>query len=446
MGLSKGLPSSEYLFYQSGKTLPVIREARGIYMWDTEGRQYIDGCSGAMISNIGHGHPQVIQALNEQAARVPFAYRTQFENEPAIRLAARLVEASAPHLNRVFFVSGGSEAVESAMKICRQYHYETGQGGRHVFIARTPAYHGSTLGALALTSYGPLEIPFRPLIRPYPKIPAPYCYRCHYGKTYPACDLACAHALEETILAQGPDNVAAFVAEPIGGASTGALVPPDDYFGVIEGICKKYGILLVFDEVLTAFGRTGRLFAYEHWGTEVDVVALSKGMGSGYYPIGAILTRGEMVDAVMAAGGFQHGHTCAGNPLACAVGLSVLDVIASEGLVENAARLGPILQGELLGLAEKHPMIGEVRGRGLLWGLELVADRKTRSPFPPEADMHLRLTRAAAREGLLIYPRRSIYGLAGDHVLIAPPLVITEAKISDMCRCLDLALSAASGS
>jgi len=231
-----------YLFYQTGKKLPVIQKAAGVYMWDHNGKEYLDGCSGAIVCNIGYGHPRIEQAIAQQARSTFFAYRLQFENEPALKLAEALVSHSAAHLNRVFYVSGGSEAVETAMKICRQYFYNRGEGSRHIFISRKPSYHGCTLGALALTTYAPLEAPFRPLIKPYPKIPAPYCYRCVYDRTYPKCELECAWELEKVICEQGPQNIAAFIAEPIGGASTGALVPPDNYFAVIQGICRKYGI------------------------------------------------------------------------------------------------------------------------------------------------------------------------------------------------------------
>ncbi|RLI53493.1 MAG: aspartate aminotransferase family protein, partial [Candidatus Thorarchaeota archaeon] len=316
-------------------------------MWDGEGKEYIDACSGAVICNIGYGDRRIEKVIAEQAQGTFFAYRTQFENGPAVHLAEDLVTYSAPHLNRVFYVSGGSEAVESAMKLCRQYFYNRGEGSRHVFISRVPSYHGSTLGALALTSYAPLEIPFRHMMQSYPKIPAPYCYRCAYHKEYPRCDLECARALETTILEQGPENVAAFVVEPIVGASIGALVPPEDYFSIVQETCGKYGIFLILDEVMTGFGRTGKLFAYEHWNVEADIVALSKGMASGYYPLGAIMTRNVIVDEVMQKGGFAHGHTYAGNPMACAVGLEVFRIIREEHLPENSAAMGQLLKAGL---------------------------------------------------------------------------------------------------
>ncbi|NCC25902.1 MAG: aminotransferase class III-fold pyridoxal phosphate-dependent enzyme [Deltaproteobacteria bacterium] len=433
--------NTDLLFYQTRKKIPFVSRAKGVRIWDHTGKEYIDGCSGAVINNIGHGDPRVLEAINRQAEQTFFVYRTYFENEPAVRLARKLVQNSAPHLERVFYVSGGSEAVESAMKICRQYHYNMGKGSRHVFISRRPAYHGATLGALALTTYSPLEIPFRPIIKDYPKIPAPYCYRCAFGLNYPECGLKCAWDLERVIQEQGSENVAAFVVEPIGGASTGALVPPDTYFAIIQDICAKYGIMLILDEVMTGFGRTGALFAYEHWNVKADVVALSKGMASGYYPLGAIMTTRTIVDAIVSSGGgFAHGHTYAGNPMACAVGEQVLDIVLEDGLVARSADNGAFLKAELEGLAERFPIIGQVRGKGLLTALELVQEPWSKKSFPPEWSVNLLFTDEAYKEGLLIYPRRPVTGLAGDHVLIAPPLTISREEIGLLMERLERAL------
>ena len=430
----------EYLFYMTRKKLPVIQSARGIYMYDHTGKQYIDGCSGAIVCNIGYGNPRVAAAVAKQAQNTFFAYRLHFENRPGLELAQKLVSQSAPHLNRVFFVSGGSEAVETAMKLCRQYYFNLGQGSRSVFISRSPSYHGCTLGALALTTYAPLEIPFRPLIKSYPKIPAPYCYRCAFNLTYPDCDLACARHLETVIREQGPQNVAAFIAEPIGGASTGALVPPEEYFGIVQEICRRYDIMLILDEVMTAFGRTGKLFGYEHWQVEADIIALSKGMAAGYFPLGAIMARDTIVKEVVDHSGFGHGFTYAGNPMACAVGLEVFNIINEEKLPDNAAETGSVLKAGLKDLAGRHPLIGEVRGRGLLLAIELVKDAQTREPFPAELNVGQRLTDIAYEEGLIIYPRRPIQGLAGDHVLVAPPLILTLAQVDEIIARLEGAL------
>jgi adenosylmethionine-8-amino-7-oxononanoate aminotransferase len=431
----------EYLFYMTRKKLPVIQSASGIYMYDHTGKQYIDGCSGAIVCNIGYGHPRVAAAVAKQAQETFFAYRLHFENKPGLELARNLVSRAAPHLNRVFYVSGGSEAVETAMKLCRQYYFNLGQGSRSVFISRAPSYHGCTLGALALTTYAPLEIPFRPLIKSYPKIPAPYCYRCAFNLTYPDCDLVCARHLETVIREQGPQNVAAFIAEPIGGASTGALVPPEEYFGIVQDICRRYDIMLILDEVMTAFGRTGKLFGYEHWQVEADIIALSKGMAAGYFPLGAIMARDTIVKEVVERSGFGHGFTYAGNPMACAVGLEVFNIIAEEKLPDNAAETGSVLKAGLKDLAGRHPLIGQVRGRGLLLAIELVKDAQTRKPFAAELNVGQRLTDIAYEEGLIIYPRRPIQGLAGDHVLVAPPLILNLAQVDEILARLERALN-----
>lgn len=415
--------------------------AEGIYIWDETGKKYIDGSSGAIICNIGHGDSKVLEAIKEQGKSTFFTYRTQFENRPAVELAKKLVAHAAPRLDRVFYVSGGSEAVESATKLARTYFWSKGEAGRYQFISRFPSYHGSTMGALSLTSYAPLEIPYRSMMRSTPKIPAPYCYRCHYGLNYPQCNVACARDLETAILAQGVENVAGFVAEPIGGASTGALVPPDEYFGIIREICDRYNILLIFDEVMTGFGRTGKLFAYEHWGVEPDIVALSKGMASGYYPLGAVMVGNEIVETVLAGGGFPHGHTYAGNPMACAVGLAVLERILDDRLVDNASAMGERLLDGLSTLAGKYSIIGNVRGRGLLTAVEFVQDRASKAPFPNATKMCEWITREAFARGLIVYPRRSINGLAGDHVLIAPPLIVTPDQIDEILDLLDETLA-----
>lgn len=432
-----------YNFYIGSKQIPMVDVADGIRLWDTNGKEYIDACSGAIICNIGYGQKRVLEAIEKQAARTFFAYRLHFENQPAIDLSKRLVDLAGNHLDRVFFVSGGSEAVESAVKLCRQYFYDRGEGNRYLFISRTPSYHGCTAGAMSLTSYAPLEEAFRPLMFSHPKIPAPNCYRCGLNLSYPECGVQCARELETTIREAGPENVAAFVAEPIGGASTGAVVPPDEYFGIITSICRKYGIMLILDEVMTGFGRTGKLFGYEHWNIEADIIAISKGMASGYVPLGAIMARHEIVDVVLSKGGFKHGFTYAGNPMACAIGLQVLDIIIGDGLVDNAERIGHSLKKALLELQEKHAIIGDVRGRGLLQAIELVKDRETKAPFPAAVDAGQRLMDIAFEEGVIIYPRKTLNGIEGDHLLVSPPLITNEPDVKELINRIDLALEKA---
>ena len=429
-----------YNFYIAKGRLPVVDRAEGIRIWDTSGKEYTDACSGAVITNIGYGQVNIHEVIQEQAQKTFFAYRLHFENKPALDYSKALVEHSAKHLDRVFFVSGGSEAVESAIKLCRQYYYDSNQGSRHIFISRVPSYHGCTLGTLALTSYAPLEAPYRPLMKSYPKIPAPYCYRCAYNLSYPDCGLECARALENTILAQGPENVAGFIVEPIGGASTGALVPPEGYFDIIQATCSKYGVMLILDEVMTGFGRTGRLFAYEHWNIKADIVALSKGMAAGYFPLGAILAGHSVVNTVLDCGGFKHGHTYAGNPMACAVGLKVLKNILDQDLCTNARRTGKRLKDGLYTIAKQMPVIGQVRGKGLLLGIELVRDPDTKEPYPVGTNAGQLLTDIAFQNGLIIYPRRSINGMSGDHVLIAPPLIVSASEVDDILAMFEKAL------
>ncbi len=429
-----------YNFYIAKGRLPIVDRAEGIRIWDTDGKEYIDACSGAVISNIGYGQISVTEAILEQAHKTYFAYRLHFENRPALDYSKALVEHSAAHLKRVFFVSGGSEAVESAIKLCRQYYYNNNQGSRYIFISRTPSYHGCTLGTLSLTGYAPLEAPYRPLMKNYPKIPAPYCYRCAYHLSYPDCGIECARELEKTILEQGPENVAGFIAEPIGGATTGAVVPPDGYFDMIQSTCHKYGVMLILDEVMTGFGRTGSLFGYEHWNIEADIVALSKGMASGYFPLGAILAKRTIVETVLNSGGFMHGHTYAGNPMACAVGLKVLNYILDHDLCANSRHMGELLREGLEALKEKFPIIGQVRGKGLLLGVELVNDHYTKHPFPVSAEAGQLLTDIAFEQGLIVYPRRPINGMSGDHVLLAPPLIISETEVSEILVLFERAL------
>ncbi|MEX2501089.1 MAG: aminotransferase class III-fold pyridoxal phosphate-dependent enzyme [Trueperaceae bacterium] len=435
------------LFYQTRDALPTVQHAEGVWLTDEDGERWLDGCSGAITVNVGHGHPKVLAALEDQARRVTFAYRTQFENRPAIDLANALVAQLSAGLDRIFFVSGGSEAIETSYKLARSYHAARGDTDRYRIVSRFPSYHGSTLGALATTGYRPLTEGYAPMMVEPNHVSAPFCYRCPFGLTYPSCGLACAEDFERAVQALDPSTVAAFVIEPIGGASTGAIVPPPGYFEVVHRVACEHGILVIYDEVMTGAGRTGAFCAYQHWEGEAvpDVLALSKGLGSGYAPLGAVACRDRVAETVLDAGSFPHGFTYAGNPLACAVGLAVLNVLEEENLIERAARVGSELGWRLQELATRHPTIGDVRGMGMLWGLEFVHDRATRAPFDLDRNVAQRVTLAAARERLLVYPRRGGGGLSGDHVLIAPPLTIEESEIDQLIQRLDRALAAVEG-
>ena len=420
------------LFQGTKHQLPVADHAEGIYIWDTDGRRYLDGSSGAFAVSVGHGHPRVIRRIEEQLSRVAFTYRTQFETEATREIAELLVQLSPENLNRVFFVNSGSEAVETTIKLARQYWWARGKTGKQLVISRRPSYHGATLGALSCTSYAPLNIPFRPMLLPFHQITAPFCYHCGFGLDYPRCQMACANELQRVIDVLGAENVSAFIAEPIGGASTGAAVPPDEYFPIVEKICRQNDILLIIDDVLTGCGRTGTFNGYAHWNITPDLVAMSKGLSGGYSPIGAVMASDQVVEPVLASGGFMHGHTFAGNPLSCAAAAEVVKVILDEGLLENAREMGTHLHQRLWQFKDRYPIIGDVRGRGLLAGIEFVSNRYSHTPFPSNWFVANEATVLAQELGLIIYPRRSLNGLSGDHVLLAPPLTIDRAGVDEM--------------
>ncbi|WP_439563251.1 aminotransferase family protein [Roseinatronobacter sp.] len=430
-----------HLFYQTSQRRPLLDQARGVYMWDVDGKRYLDGSSGAMVCNIGHSNPNVLEAMRRQMEKSTFGYRLHFETEASEQLAARTAALCPEGMNKVFFVSGGSEAVESAIKLARQHALAVGHGNRWKVISRAPSYHGCTLGALAVTGYAPLTDPFAPMMQAMPKIPAPRAYLDGLDPADPATGAHYAAMLEAEIMAQGPDSVLAFIVEPIGGASTGALVPPAGYMQAVQDICRRYGVLLILDEVMTGAGRTGRFLALEHWDLSPDIVVLSKGFAAGYVPLGAIAARDELVAAVMEGGGFVHGFTYAGNPLACAAGAAVIDEIARLGLMRNAEIMGTELRKHLEGLAARHPVIGDVRGQGLLLAFELMADRDTKAPLPARLNAHQRLVDIAYEMGLIVYSRRTRNGVEGDHIMVCPPLIVSDQHLVEISDTLDAALT-----
>lgn len=431
-----------YLFYQSRNPRPFLDRGEGIYLFDESGKRYIDGSSGAMVSNIGHSNPRVLAKIKAQMDKATFGYRLHFRTHPSEDLAAKTVEMTPDGLDRVFFVSGGSEAVESAIKLARQYAVTQGQGSRYKVISRFPSYHGCTFGALDLTGYAPLREPFAPMMPGMPKVASPATYLDRDNLTEEARGLKYAELLRDKILEEGPDTVLAFIMEPVGGASTGALVAPDSYYGRVREICDEFGVLLIYDEVMTGAGRTGKFLAAEHWGITPDIVALSKGFGAGYAPLGAIVASARLVEPVFDAGGFLHGFTYAGNPLACAAGLAVLEELQDQNLIENAARMGEVLMKELRALMDRYAFIGDVRGKGLLTAFEFVSDRTTMEPLDPALQAHSRLVELAYDRGLILYSRRTRGGTSGDHFLVAPPLIITKDQITEMMVILRDALDA----
>lgn len=432
--------NTEKVFYQTRLKRPVLDRSEGIYLWDTSGKRYLDGSSGAMVSNIGHSNPAVLDAMRAQMDKATFGYRLHFQTNAAEALAEKLASLSPDGMNRVFFASGGSEAVESAIKLARQYALTQNEAQRWKVISRFPSYHGSTLGALSLTGYSPLSAPFDPMMRAMPKIAAPRAYLDGLDADDPATGRHYADMLEEQILREGPETVLAFIVEPIGGASTGALVPPVGYMERIREICDQYGVLLIHDEVMTGGGRTGRFFGGEHWQGDPDIIAISKGFGGGYVPLGAIIARDDMVKAVLDKGGFVHGFTYAGNPLACAAGLAVIEEIERGDMVSNAAKMGDVLKARLSALMQRYSFIGDVRGKGLLLAFELVSDRNTMAPLPKDLNAYSRLVDIAYEQGLIIYSRRTRGGYEGDHFLVCPPMIITPEGIDEIMTGLTTAL------
>ena len=429
------------LFYQSRLPRPELDRAEGIYMWDTSGKRYIDGSSGAMVSNIGHSNPAVLAAMRAQMDKSTFGYRLHFQTGPSEELAEKITRLTPDGLDRVFFVSGGSEAVESALKMARQYALTQGQDQRYKVISRYPSYHGATLGALSVTGYTSMTAPFDPMMRAMPKIPAPRAYLDDLDADDPATGLHYANMLEAKILEEGPATVLAFIVEPVGGASTGALVPPAGYMRRIREICDQYDVLLIHDEVMTGGGRTGRFFGAEHWNVTPDLIALSKGFGAGYMPLGAMIARDDMVKAVLDAGGFIHGYTYAGNPLACSAGLAVLNEIETHNLTQNAALMGAALATRLQSLMQRYPIIGDVRGKGLLMAFEFMEDRATKAPLPVTLNAYDRLVEIAYENGLIIYSRRTRGGTSGDHFLVCPPMIVTEPQLEEIIDILDRSLA-----
>ncbi len=434
--------AKSHLFYQTEHPRPVLDRAEGIYMWDTEGNRFIDGSSGAMVCNIGHSNAHVLDAMRKQMEKSTFGYRLHFVTEPSERLAAKMVDYAWPGMDRVFFVSGGSEAVESAMKLARQYAVAIGQGSRWKIISRFPSYHGCTLGALTVSGYDHLTDPFKPMMVEMPKVPAPTAWLDGLDPEDPATGEHYAAMLEAKIIEEGPDSVLAFIVEPVGGASTGALVPPARYMEAIREVCDRHGVLLIHDEVMSGGGRTGKLFGGQNWKGAPDILAVSKGFGAGYMPLGAIVARGDLVDRLLKAGGFLHGFTYAGNPLACAAGLAVIEEIERQGMMTNAVHIGGMIKAQLTALMDRYPFIGDVRGKGLLLAFELVKDRETKEVLPPALRAYDRLTEQAYKRGLIVYPRRTRGGYSGDHVIVAPPMITTEAQVGEIMERLVDALDA----
>ena len=434
LGATKRGGPVQVFFHPAGSPRrPAIVRGEGVYFWDSNGRRYIDASSGPVVNNLGHANMRVVKAMADQASKVAFAYPRMFESEANIELADLLTNLAGPGLERAFFVSGGSEATETAIKFARQYALTCGEAKRFKIIGREPGYHGATLGALSVTGDDHAEEIWGPMMRPMPKVPAPFTYRTPPNHTPETYARFCADALEEEIVRQGPDTVLAFIMEPVGGLATGALVAPDIYYDLVRQICSRHGVLLIYDEVMSGAGRTGKFLAADHWpSARPDIVTLAKGVAAGYTPFGAVLASREMVDAVAGAGGFMHSFTYFTNPLSCAVGVAVLREVVERGLIDRAAQMGDRLRARLLGLQSELTIIGDVRGKGLLQAIELVSDQKTKQMIPLECMAPYRVQALGLENGIALYCRRTSRGKYGDWVMMSPPLVITEAELDEL--------------
>ncbi|QKC98896.1 aspartate aminotransferase family protein [Mesorhizobium sp. NZP2298] len=437
---------SRILHRSTDADLPVAIGGRGIELFDADGKAYIDASGGAAVSCLGHGHPEVLAALHAQLDKLAYAHTGFFTSEIAERLADRLVADSPDGIDFVYLVSGGSEAMEAALKMARQYFVERGEGRRRHIIARRQSYHGNTLGALAIGGNERRRAQFKPLLIETHHIAPCYAYRgrlaaeseYQYGERV-------ANELEAKLLELGPDEVIAFVAETVVGATAGAVPPVEGYFKKIREICDHYGVLLILDEVMCGMGRTGSLHAFEQEGIVPDIVAIAKGLGGGYQPIGAVLFGHHIYDAFAAGSGFfQHGHTYMGHPMAAAAALAVQDVIREHQLLDNVVQMGELLNRQLRERFHNHQHVGDIRGRGLFRGIEIVADRGDKSPLDPLRKVHAAVKREAMARGLMVYPMGgTIDGAQGDHILLAPPFIVNAGQIHTIVERLGDALEAA---
>jgi adenosylmethionine-8-amino-7-oxononanoate aminotransferase len=442
--MGTAIDSSSLFSRNLRKQYPVAVRGEGSWIVDSGGRRYLDASGQAAVVSIGHGVAEIGRAMAEQSNRIAFAHTSQFHSEPAEKLAARVL-AIAPrnfqHGGRVYFTSGGSEATETAIKLVRQYFLETKQPSRFRIVSRKQSYHGSTLGAMSVSGNVGRRAPYAPMIPEWGHVAPCFCYHCPFDKTYPECHLACADDLDAFLRANDSSTVAAFIFEPVVGATLGAVPAVDGYTARTAEICRKHGILLIADEVMTGMGRTGTPFASLHWGLEPDIILTGKGIASGYAPLGAVLVAPHVAEAFeKGTAAFMHGFTYQSHPVATAAGNAVFDYLEAHKLFERVAPAGDTLRKALAAL-ESHPHVGPVRGLGLLQGVEFVKNKAAREPFPKEAGIAEKIRQAALEKNVLTYPSQgTVDGTRGDHVLLAPPFIITSQECQLIADALQFAL------
>jgi len=425
---------TENMFFRQ-PTPPLIVKTEGVYIHFADGRKILDASGGPMAVNIGYGRQEVAEAAKKSIEKVSYVLPV-FASEARIELAKRIRKIMPADLGRIYFCSGGSEANEAAIKLARQYHVLTGKESKHKIISRDLSYHGMTIATLSMGDIKVRKRDFKPMLWDSRRIEACYCYRCPFGQEYPGCGLECALSLEKLVLKEGPDTVAAFIAEPIVAAAAGGTTPPPEYFPLIREICDKYNLLLIVDEVVTGFGRTGRNMGLDHFNAVADIATFAKGASSGYAPLGGMAVKDEILEQFeQKRADFQHLYTFSAHPLACAVANEVQRIIEAEHLIERAARMGDYLR-ESLARLEALPLVGDIRGKGMLWGIEFVKDKVTREPFPLEKSVKNSIITDCFRKGVFFYPGYYEDELGrGDHILISPPFIITEEEID---QCVDI--------
>ena len=424
------------------RPFPQAAGADGIWIFDAEGRRFLDGCSGALVANCGHGVAAIARAMADQAERLAYVYRYHFSNPLAEELAARYCRLTAAPMGRAYFVNSGSEATEAAVKLARVRHLAAGEPTRYKVISRWQSYHGVTLGALSWSGFTARRADYQPYLGGGIHIPPAYCFRCWFGLSPENCALQCAAALDDTIRCEGPETVAAFIAEPVVGSALAAACPPPGYFQAVREICDRHGVLYIAEEVMTGAGRCGgHFFASDHFSAAPDLIVFGKGVGGGYYPLAGVLISPAVAETIAAgAGGFAAGQSHSGHPLGMAAGLAVLDFMAEHDLVARAAGQGAYL-GRRLETLRDHPLVGDVRGLGLMWGLEFVSDKTTQGAFDPVLQVHVKVYEAAREAGLLVLPAGGCdRGRAGDAVLLGPPLTIRRHEIDALVEKLAAAL------
>lgn len=444
MSLNKA-PQNCVFYRNQNWHYPKVTHGKGIYLFTEDGKSYIDGCSGSAVANIGHGNSEIAEFAKEHIERIAFTHLSRWSVDSIEECAAKVAEWAPGDLNHVYFVSGGSESTETALKMARQFFVERdGKSSKWKVISKWNSFHGNTLGALSMTGITGRRQVYDPMLINFPKIPQFYHYRSPWGcETPEETSIKAAEALEAEILRHGPENVAAFITEPVVGSAAPGVHPEKIYFQKVREICDKYDVLLIMDEVMAGFGRTGKKFACEHFDVVPDIITVAKGMSCGYTPMGAAIASDRIFNAIMVngSGHFVHGHTYAGNPLSCGISAKVMEITEREGYVENAAIQGDYLM-ERLQTLYKYPIVGDIRGKGLMIGVELVKDKETKEPFPVSVGVKNIVSNFALDEGLVIYPGGgSVDGKMGDHFLIAPPINITRNEVDLLFERLDAAIA-----